>query len=268
MEQFFKIDEQAKREELERVLSSKLFRRAEKQKKLLAYLVNQEIAGEKVSGDSILIDIYEVKTFEKDDDPSFVRELMRALRENLKQYYAGEGKANPLRIELFPGSYQPVFRPWPPAEAVKPVKPVPGRRFPKWLGLVAAGAVVAGAVWFIYDRPCHSQVVISDPPSGARVRHLHSITITRKLEQSFCRCRDYLVVEPTDLPQLWVQGQLPDGPQARLTATFGVADTPAGTRFTVFVLTTKSQFGLGPVSQMAIAGARVSPAIEVSLEKP
>lgn len=266
MDHPLKIDDNQKLAELARVISSERFRRSEKQRQILEYLVKAEIAGKKPTENSIATDVYRIKT---DDDQSFVRDRVGALRKSLEQYYTGEGKTNPVRIELQPGSYRPVFRPWPAPRGelrLKAGAARPGSKDLIWV--MAAAALVSSAAWFIYNRPCKPQVSITDPQPGARVRHRQLISVRRKHEQGFCRCRDYLVVEPADLSQLWVQGELPEGTEAYLTATFGNADTPAGTRFTVFVLTAKSEFGPGPVTQVAIAGARMSAAIEVSLEKP
>jgi hypothetical protein len=89
-------------------------------------------------------------------------------------------------------------------------------------------------------------------------------------EQWFCRCNDYVVVEAIDPDQWYVQGRLADGSQPSLTATFGDPDTPPGTRYSVFILSTKAELQRGPLAQSSpiVAGATKSAPVEVTLEKP
>jgi hypothetical protein len=55
-----------------------------------------------------------VKVFDRNpdydtgDDP-IVRVRAADLRKRLIQYYSGEGAESPIRIEIYPGSYRPVF---------------------------------------------------------------------------------------------------------------------------------------------------------------
>lgn len=124
--------------ELQKILASRAFRAAHGQKKFLAYVVEEDIAGR-----AHLLKEYIIATEALGRDPSFdprldpiVRMEARKLRARLAKYYESEGAGNALRIELRKGSYAPFFRRpvdavaaplEPPAAAVEasPVAPVP-----------------------------------------------------------------------------------------------------------------------------------------------
>ena len=96
---------------LERVLSSKTFTRSARGRELLAYLVEQEQAGNggMLKEFSIAQDV-----FDKDDqfDPSIdavVRVQAGRLRDNLTSYYADEGAHDGVRISIPLGTYVPSY---------------------------------------------------------------------------------------------------------------------------------------------------------------
>jgi serine/threonine-protein kinase len=99
------------RDELERVLAHPLLRGADRRARLLRYLVDQTLAG---NGGSLKESVIAMEVFERSGeyDPkidSVVRVEMGRLRSRLVEYYAGEGKNDPIRISLPKGTYQPEF---------------------------------------------------------------------------------------------------------------------------------------------------------------
>ena len=107
---------------LKRVLASGPFARSPQLQRLLAFLVEQTLAG---AGNRLKEYVIGLEVFSRPPsyDPridSLVRVEARRLRAALSAYYAGEGQGDRVRIELLKGSYVPSFRPGhtlpPPAE--------------------------------------------------------------------------------------------------------------------------------------------------------
>ena len=101
----------AVRETLERILSSETFARSERARELLRYLVEQEQAGEaeRLKGFAIAVDVFgRAAGFDPSTD-AVVRVQAGRLRELLSEYYATEGAAEPLRIQVARGSYVPAY---------------------------------------------------------------------------------------------------------------------------------------------------------------
>jgi TolB-like protein/Flp pilus assembly protein TadD len=99
--------------QLNRILSSKAFRQADRLKRFLAFIVEETIAGR---GERLKEFVVGVEVFGKDDsfDPRndpIVRVQARRLRAQLARYYHEEGNDDELVIELPKGGYAPVFRP-------------------------------------------------------------------------------------------------------------------------------------------------------------
>jgi TolB-like protein len=99
------------RRELQCILSSRMFRAAQGQRKFLAYVVEKTLAGS-----AHLLKEYVIATEALRRDASFdprldpiVRTEARKLRARLAKYYQTEGAGDPLRIELPKGSYIAVF---------------------------------------------------------------------------------------------------------------------------------------------------------------
>lgn len=101
------------REALERLLSSRYFVNAHKKKKFLhlicdyylegrAHELNEHILGYDVFGRD--------SSYNPSDDP-IVRVFAHEIRKKLDAYYSNEGAADPIRLEIPAGSYQPVFTP-------------------------------------------------------------------------------------------------------------------------------------------------------------
>lgn len=105
-------DEKA-RGQLNRILSSKAFRQADRLKRFLSFVVEETISGR---GDRLKEFVVGVEVFGKDtsfdprNDP-IVRVQARRLRAQLARYYREEGQEEELVIEMPKGGYAPIFRP-------------------------------------------------------------------------------------------------------------------------------------------------------------
>jgi serine/threonine-protein kinase len=99
--------------QLDRILSSKGFRRADRLKRFLTFTVNETIAGH---GEQLKEFVIGVEVFDKGpkfdprSDP-IVRVQARRLRAQLSHYYSEEGQNDETLIELPKGGYTPIFRP-------------------------------------------------------------------------------------------------------------------------------------------------------------
>lgn len=99
------------REALAAVFLSAAFRASKQSQHLLQYLVEQTLAGHP---DLLKERIVGARVFGRDPDydtgaDPIVRVRAADLRKRLAQYYNGEGAASPVKIEIHPGSYHPVF---------------------------------------------------------------------------------------------------------------------------------------------------------------
>src|SRR5215471_1502848 len=138
--------------QLRRILAHPLFENSDRLSRLLSYLVEQDfasLAGE-IKEYTIGLDVF-------DRDPSFdprqdsvVRANATRLRTKLTQYYEGDGKSDPVVIELRRGTYRPVLlRQMPPAEAVPSLIAIPKREQPparRWLWITVVAAAGLGLV--------------------------------------------------------------------------------------------------------------------------
>jgi TolB-like protein len=101
------------RQQLDRILASRLFLNARRPSQFLRFIVESTLAGE---GDRIKEYLIGVEVFDRPadydpkDDP-IVRIEAGRLRKKLAEYYNGLGANDPVGIELPKGGYVPVFRP-------------------------------------------------------------------------------------------------------------------------------------------------------------
>jgi TolB-like protein/Tfp pilus assembly protein PilF len=100
------------RAQVERIVSSDVFRRAGRQSRFLRYIVDRALAGttDRLKGYTIGIDVFDRG---EDFDPnmdSIVRVEAGRLRTKLRDYYQAHGTADPVIIELPLGTYAPVMR--------------------------------------------------------------------------------------------------------------------------------------------------------------
>jgi hypothetical protein len=100
-----------KREELRRVLESKVFGNSPKKTRFLEFVSEQTFVGngEKLNEYLIGVEVYERGVdFNPQRDP-IVRVQAYEIRRLLKKYYEEDGRANPMRMDLPAGHYVPVF---------------------------------------------------------------------------------------------------------------------------------------------------------------
>jgi TolB-like protein/Tfp pilus assembly protein PilF len=175
------------RHQLERILSSKIFRTAEREKAFLRYVVEQTIQGR---GDELKEYSVGVEAFDRGTgfDPrldTIVRTEAWYVRRRLARYYAGEGIADLLQIELPKGGYTPRFVRSPLPEAAEPE--VPGDVLPaftevhiaekaksvtapeasrfslrRMVVFAGAAAVLAAGSWWLGNAPPFTRPVTVD----------------------------------------------------------------------------------------------------------
>ena len=95
------------RAQLERILRSKCFETAGRASKFLRYVVEETVAGraERLKGYTLAVEVFERSAdFDAQTDP-LVRVEAGRLRRRLIEYYADEGRSDPLLLELPRGSY-------------------------------------------------------------------------------------------------------------------------------------------------------------------
>ncbi len=99
--------------ELARVLDSRSFSRAARQRTLLGYLVNARRAGEgaRLKESTIALDVFgrDAATYDSAVD-GIVRVSVNRLRDLLDRYYENEGSRDSLRFEIQRGGYVPIIR--------------------------------------------------------------------------------------------------------------------------------------------------------------
>ena len=92
---------------LERILASRCFEQATRSSNFLRFVVEQTLAGqgERLKGYTIAIEVFgRPADFDAQSDP-LVRVEAGRLRRRLTEYYADEGRDDPVRIELPRGRY-------------------------------------------------------------------------------------------------------------------------------------------------------------------
>lgn len=99
------------RQSLEGALRSEAFSNSPKLMAFLTYIVKEELAGRgrAIKGKSVATDVYRRQLDEAGSAQNLVRVEARRLRRVLEEYYAKEGRSDPVRIELVTGSYRPRF---------------------------------------------------------------------------------------------------------------------------------------------------------------
>jgi serine/threonine-protein kinase len=100
--------------QLDRLLSSKVFRQADRLKRFLTFTINETIAGrgEQLKEFVIGAEVFDKGSgFDPRSDP-IVRVQARRLRAQLARYYREEGQTDEILIELPKGGYTPIFKPF------------------------------------------------------------------------------------------------------------------------------------------------------------
>ena len=107
------LELQAARRQLERVLASPGFARNERLSRFLRFVVERHLEGRdgEIKESLLAIEVFgRSPGYDPKQDPIVRTEAIR-LRARLSEYYQGEGKDDPLVIELPKGGYVPVIRP-------------------------------------------------------------------------------------------------------------------------------------------------------------
>ena len=102
-------DQQAIREQLDRILKSGPFLKSRRRQRFLEYIVNETLAGrgERLKGYNVALAVFDrTATFDPNIDPIVRLEAAR-LRDRLREYYEAGGQDDPIRIELPKGTCTP-----------------------------------------------------------------------------------------------------------------------------------------------------------------
>jgi TolB-like protein len=102
-------DQQAIREQLDRILKSGPFLKSRRRQRFLDYIVNETLAGrgERLKGYNVGLAVFDrTATFDPNIDPIVRLEAAR-LRDRLREYYEVDGQDDPIRIELPKGTCTP-----------------------------------------------------------------------------------------------------------------------------------------------------------------
>src|SRR5713101_5993470 len=107
---------------LERILASEIFRNSPVKTRFLREIVQKTLAGEghQLTAKYLGEEFFGIKGF-KSVLHTNVRALASQLRTALREYYESEGRDDPIRIEVPPGQYTPVFG----IQQVSPPLPTP-----------------------------------------------------------------------------------------------------------------------------------------------
>ncbi|MGB8709183.1 MAG: hypothetical protein WCD39_05375, partial [Methyloceanibacter sp.] len=141
-------DQEAIRQQLDRILGSGQFHQSRRRQRFLEYIVTETLAGrgERLKGYNVALAVFDrPETFDPHLDP-IVRIEAARVREKLREYYEGDGEGDPIRISLPKGTYTPhiEFRRAPTLD------PRPDRAAPlKQLGMLAAAVllIIAAGLW-------------------------------------------------------------------------------------------------------------------------
>src|SRR5436309_14982982 len=98
--------------QLNRILTSPGFARNERLSRFLRFVIEQHLQGcdEALKESVIAIEIFGRRPDYNPKRDAIVRTEAGRLRARLSEYYSGEGRGDPLIIELPKGGYTPVFR--------------------------------------------------------------------------------------------------------------------------------------------------------------
>ena len=155
-------ERRAVQEQLDRILSSPLFKNSKRYPNLLRFAVERALNGhtEAIKERTIGLEVFgRDADYDTNADP-VVRTTAVEIRKRIAQYYHESGHEAEIRIDFPPGSYLPEFRlPQKPpvAQAVTveaPVEKAPPRRGRFLVYLTLAAALVLGAgLWMMGGRP-------------------------------------------------------------------------------------------------------------------
>jgi TolB-like protein/Flp pilus assembly protein TadD len=155
-------------QELKLLLESAIFTRNERLSRFLQFVVEQHLAGR---GHELKESVIGAEIFGRklDYDPkkdAIVRTEARRLRALLNEYYLGNGKNDPLVIELPKGGYTPVFHPQVGlghAPGPAPIRRTAPRRLWLTVAALSVACAVAAVTWWQIRRT-HESIPIAVLP--------------------------------------------------------------------------------------------------------
>ncbi len=189
--------------QIERLMAVPAFASSQRRVRLLRYLVERGFSGEpeRVNEYSIGVDVFEKPPSFDPRIESIVRTEVGRLRQKLREYYAGEGKADKVVIEIPLRSYQAVVTLREP-EPAKPAAGVLRRNRHAILLAAALVAIVAAAVlagrFAFRPSPIRSLVVLpfqNLSPGGADPYLADGLT--EELTNEFANSKEFRVVART-----------------------------------------------------------------------
>jgi len=178
------------RTEVERVLRSEAFSRAERSQKFLHYVCDLTLRGEASRINQYLIgfEVFGRGPEYSTGEDSLVRRQAHVLRQRLDAYYAGEGRSDPVRISLPLGHYVPVFE----RQAAYSAASTPARKAAltplviRVAVLALVGLSCAAAGWFIGRSGTRSAVVSTPGGPDAAVQELWGNWLGDTLGATIC----------------------------------------------------------------------------------
>ena len=189
--------------ELDRICSSPSFSRSERSQQFLRYVCDLTLRGEASRINQYLIgsEVFQRGADYSTSEDSVVRRQAHVLRQKLIAYYAGEGRDNPIRIDLPVGQYVPVFQRPVPGEIETPESSPRSRLWPRlratglpWLIALALGVTgwvagrstapaptalspIAAEIWGPWlDDPAGLVICISNPMTAMVRYQQHPVT--------------------------------------------------------------------------------------------
>lgn len=225
------------RRQLERLLASAVFANAGRMSRFLKFVVEKTLAGEAERLKEYVIGI-EVFDRDADYDPrtdAIVRVEAARLRAKLAEYYADEGRTDPLVLTLPKGGYAPVVKlrsDPPPAPPLEPQAAATGlrasvpqpKRAPGWaLGALLAGAIAAGVVlWAPWSEPSEPGLRVAvlpfAPYSDAAGERVLATQITEGVTAELVRSAPFAVVASSAARAAYTEGTRPRDVAATLDA--------------------------------------------------
>jgi hypothetical protein len=162
------VTDEAVAAELERLLSSSVFRTSERLSRFLKFVVAQHLAGNagQIKESVLAVEIFDRQPSYDSRVDSLVRVEARRVREKLEKYYADEGRDDPVIVTLPKGAYVPAFsvRAKDAPTAAQPAPGgLPGRRRSVPLSIVIAATSVS--IRLCWRWPTGPGRVAGIPPS-------------------------------------------------------------------------------------------------------
>jgi TolB-like protein len=168
---------EAVRAQLQKILSSPGFAASERPSRFLSYIVEQALEGHHLKETVLGVEVFGRKPTYDPRLDGVVRVEAVKLRARLKEYYQGEGRQDPIRIDLPKGGYLPSF------EAVEPAEPRAGARvwWRDWRVVIPPTALVILIAGYLLAKAPH-RVHGSAPSSSIAVLPFVNLSSDRENE--------------------------------------------------------------------------------------